>query len=364
MYEFRGHTLEKGGFFAMKGNSSKEAGFEKIDIATCVEAVQKLQGTRVLVVGDVMLDQYIFGRVERISPEAPVPVVLAEKETNILGGAGNVAQNVKSLGGDLELIAVCGTDNDGETLRFLLEKNKIAAKILVTSTRPTTKKTRIIAATQQVVRVDREIPADLEAQLTEQVLNHLATCLNRHRVLLLSDYGKGVINKNFMEGLSALLKKMETPPTVLVDPKTMNYPIYEGVDLLTPNTKEAAEGANAAIKNMDDVVAAGLRLFERLSPQHLLITMGPDGMLLFESSKKAWHIPTFAKKVYDVTGAGDTVIASLALGIASGLDLKLSCVLANHAAGVAVGQVGSVAVRQEDLIKAVQQPCPAMKRLL
>ncbi|MGE4556007.1 MAG: D-glycero-beta-D-manno-heptose-7-phosphate kinase [Desulfovibrionaceae bacterium] len=348
----------------MNSDSSKEATFQKIGAPTCAEAVRKLQGARVLVVGDVMLDQYIFGRVERISPEAPVPVVLSEREANILGGAGNVAQNVKALGGDLELVAVCGADKDGDVLRSLLAESKIATKIFATPTRPTTKKTRIIAATQQVVRVDRESPADLENQIVEQVLEHLASRLKEHTVVILSDYGKGVINKKFMAGLSALLQKLDEPPMVLVDPKTMNYPIYTQVDLLTPNTKEAAEGANTVVKTMEDVIDTGVRLFARLNPKHLLITMGPDGMLLFENSQEAWHIPTFAKKVYDVTGAGDTVIASLALGIAAGLGLKLSCVLANHAAGVAVGQVGSVAVRHEDLAQAVQQPCPAMKRLL
>jgi rfaE bifunctional protein kinase chain/domain len=336
----------------------------QVEPAACLEAVERLRGAKVLVIGDVMLDHYVFGRVERISPEAPVPVVLAENEKYILGGAGNVAQNVNSLGGSCRLVCVHGEDAEGAMLEQRIQLAGVDAKTIVDKDRPTTRKTRILAASQQVVRVDTEVQGPVEEKVVERILQAVSSDLHHHSVVILSDYGKGVVNEQLVRGLVELAQAQKSPPRIFVDPKTKNYTIYRGVDLLTPNANEAGEGAGVKVADRKDVLMAGVRLFRRLKPRHLLVTTGPDGMVFFESPDEAWHIPTFAKKVYDVTGAGDTVIASLGLSIAAGCDLKLGCVLANHAAGLAVAQVGSVAVKHEELALAVRHPCPVMTRLL
>jgi rfaE bifunctional protein kinase chain/domain len=317
--------------------------------------IQALKGKKVMIVGDLMLDHYMMGDVERISPEAPVPVVRVERESSLLGGAGNVARNIVSLGGKALLVSAVGTDEDGEKLDKLCRDAGIKTKLIRDPARPTTKKTRIIAANQQVVRVDQELAVPLQRDETRELVDYLRGVIADFPVVILSDYGKGFICEEFMKRFMALVEECEDRPLVLVDPKTVNYDLYQYVDLLTPNTKEAGEGAGLPVRGQDTVIRAGRALFDRLHCKNLLITMGGDGMALFEGDDTVQHIPTFARKVFDVTGAGDTVIATVGLGLSAGLDMLSACTLANYAAGVVVGQIGAATARPEDLAEAVEE---------
>ena len=316
-------------------------------------AAAKLAGNRVMIIGDAMLDHYVTGEVERISPEAPVPVVHVSSETHRLGGAGNVARNITALGGAPTLFSVRGPDTVGETMSAMLKDHGVDARLVTDPQRITSRKTRIMAQNQQIVRIDRETPEPVTGQALDQLLDAADAAMDEHHVIILSDYGKGVVSDAFMRRLLALVDARTPRPLVLVDPKTVNYPLYPGVDLLTPNAKEASEGAGIPAKGRDGVIRAGLALFKRLKCRHLLVTLGADGMALFESPERVRHIPTLARKVFDVTGAGDTVIATLALGLAAGQDLATAAVLANYAAGLAVAQVGAATVAPEELAEAL-----------
>ncbi len=313
-----------------------------------------LKGQKVLIIGDVMLDHYVIGAVERISPEAPVPVVQVTEEKYLLGGAGNVARNISALGGDPHLTGFVGADEEGRVFNRLCADSGIACSLYESDDRPTTKKTRVMAHNQQMVRVDREKTVDYSVPIMDRLFNFLEREICDYKVVILSDYGKGTLSQSFFDRFWKLLEEKKHKPHVLVDPKTVNYDRYRSVSLLTPNSKEAGEGAGMVVKDRADVLEAGRRLFDRLNPDHLLITLGGDGMALFESKNVVKHVPTFARKVFDVTGAGDTVIATLGLGLASGLDPLTSAVLANYAAGIVVGQVGAATASVEELADAVR----------
>jgi len=315
--------------------------------------VDRLAGRRVMIVGDVMLDHYTFGSVTRISPEAPVPVLQVSDEQYRLGGAGNVARNIVALGGQALIIGVAGTDQDGQTLTGLLSEAGVQTDLIHDDRRRTTRKTRIIAQNQQIVRVDREHTEALSKAVVGTLLETLARHAQDHDIIIVSDYGKGVVTRALMDGLRALTSRSGQRPRILVDPKPCNYDLYTGVDILTPNAKEAAEGAGLPVSGPDGPGPAAAALFKRLDCAHLLITLGAQGMALFHSREKAQRIPTFARKVFDVTGAGDTVIATLALGLAAGADLLSAAVLANHAAGIVVAQVGAGTASPEALREAI-----------
>ena len=317
-------------------------------------AIAALKGHKVMIIGDLMLDHYLIGEVERISPEAPVPVVRVETESFLLGGAGNVARNIAALGGEPLLIGVIGEDRNGAALDTLCAEAGLSTRLIRDIDRPTTVKTRIIAHNQQVVRVDQEQDAPLDTTRMDQLFSDLEDSLNEYPVIILSDYGKGFISREFMDRFMPMVKACPTPPLVLVDPKTVNYDLYQGVDLLTPNTKETSEGAGLPVTtDKSTVIRAGQAIFKRLNCRNLLVTLGPGGMALFEGDGSIRHIPTFARKVFDVTGAGDTVIATTALALSAGLDLLMACTLANYAAGVVVAQVGAATASPDDLIEAV-----------
>ena len=329
-----------------------------------IAAVRSLAGHKVMIIGDCMLDHYLAGDVSRISPEAPVPVVHVTREEYLLGGAGNVARNIAALGGSPHLISLVGDDEDGRTVRTLLEADGVSCRLVADGLRPTTRKTRILAQNQQIVRVDMENAAPLEGEPLDAVFAEIERHIDSTAVIILSDYGKGVISREFMERLRSLMGYLERKPLILVDPKTVNYDLYQGVDLLTPNTKEASEGAGLPpgmhADGPDAVIAAGLALFRRLGCNHLLITLGGEGMALFESPERVRHIPTFARKVFDVTGAGDTVIAALALALSAGCGLLTAATLANYAAGITVGQIGAAVATPEEIVDAVLSlPAPA-----
>lgn len=318
-------------------------------------AITGLAGHKVMIIGDLMLDHYLMGVVERISPEAPVPVVRVESESHLLGGAGNVARNIASLGGASLLVGVVGDDRDGVLLDRMCADAKLVTRLIVDTHRPTTKKTRIIAHNQQVVRVDHEQADAISTDTLDMLMQTVEAEIADYPVVIISDYGKGTVSEEFMRRFMALVDGLSSRPLVLVDPKTANYDRYQGVDLLTPNTKEAGEGAGFPVSGQESVIRAGHALFDRLNCNNLLITLGPDGMALFEGRQTVRHIPTFARKVFDVTGAGDTVIATTALALSAGHDLLTSCTLANYAAGVVVAQVGAAIATPEDLRETVDE---------
>ncbi len=323
-----------------------------------LEAIERLPGNNVVIVGDVMLDEYIFGSVERISPEAPVPVVRVENEEYRLGGAGNVAKNITSLGGQTYLFGFLGQDGAAKRVSEMFAAHGIVNGCIHDCDQPTTRKTRIIAQQQQVVRVDRESTCLPSERGIHDLLMGVANAMQSSSVLIISDYGKGLVSSTLMDKIRRICESMEHKPLIIVDPKPKNYSAYKGVALLTPNTKEAGidsrtvAGQNEKALN-EDVIAAGMRLMHDLESKELLITLGARGMMLFTSRRQVIHIPTAARKVYDVTGAGDTVIAVLGLALAAGLEPLTGCLLANYAAGIVVGQIGATAVNPAQLKEAV-----------
>lgn len=316
------------------------------------ELFKKFSNTGILVVGDLMVDQYIYGKVKRISPEAPVPVVEVNKETLLLGGAANVAHNVQSLGGKVFIAGTIGRDDVGKILSNKF--NEIGFNtdgIVVDGKRPTTVKTRVIAHSQQVVRFDREIRSDISKSTMSLILDYIKSILPQVKGIIISDYCKGLITK----GLVIKILKLAGPGRfVSVDPKIGHFNYYNGVSLITPNINEASFGTGIDINDEKSLLAAGKSLLKKLKCKAVMITRGDEGMSLFEKSGKVTHIPTCAQEVYDVSGAGDTVIASLTLSHASGATLKESAIIANYAAGVVVTKVGTAVVTQRDILKSMK----------
>ena len=312
------------------------------------ELVTNLRNHKVLVVGDLMIDEYIWGGVTRVSPEAPVPIVGVTNETLRLGGGGNVANNILSLGGKVEVCGVLGDDQMGRWIKSDLTAKGIGVRGIITSSgRPTTVKTRVIAHDQQVVRVDKEVTTPLDRTDEEVILGSAESFLGECGCIVVSDYAKGVITPTLMHRLTEMAKKYSVP--IAVDPKISQFSIYKGVTVLTPNLFEAAAGAGLVIDSMEALVEAGHRIVEKLGCEHLIITRGDQGMTLFSGKKKFSHIEAHSRRVYDVTGAGDTVISTLSLALASGLSMEESAYLANVAAGVVVGEVGTVPISSEQM---------------
>lgn len=316
--------------------------------------VDTLAGARVLVVGDCMLDHYLVGTVNRISPEAPVPVMRVASEHLMLGGAGNVATNILRMGGRPYLISVSGDDDNSHNLDALIRHEQVEATIIRSEDRPTTIKTRVIAQNQQMMRIDKEFEGAVDGGVVDLLMESLEEMLPQFEVVVLSDYGKGVINAAFLERFRTLCQSQPRPPKVLVDPKIKNFPLYQQVYCITPNTSEARQASGMLeFASRHDILMGGLAIFKKCKCEHLLITLGANGMALFEAPGQVMHIPTVAKRVFDVTGAGDTVIAVLALALAAGIPLRDAAILANYAAGVVVGEVGAAACAPEDLRKAI-----------
>lgn len=322
---------------------------------TLKEYIDRFTAARILVVGDIIMDRFIWGSVTRISPEAPVPVVDVEQETQMLGGAANVIRNMATLGARPILCGVVGDDRTGEDI--LSELSHMGLKtdgVLRAPGRPTSIKTRIVAHHQQVVRFDRETRADLAPHHIQWLIEYMGAQLDEIDAIVVSDYGKGVISRDLMIGMRALCASRSDRKIIAVDPKTGNFEYYRGVDVITPNHHEAGTYCGFAIVDDDTLHRAGDKMLNDLDCRSVLITQGKDGMTLFEKTGEISHIPTVAKKVFDVTGAGDTVIGTFSLGLAAGLDLRSAAILSNFAAGIVVGEVGTSAVRAEDLKKAIQ----------
>jgi rfaE bifunctional protein kinase chain/domain len=333
--------------------------------ARLITALANFSQARILIVGDVMLDEYLIGDASRISPEAPVPVVRIEEEKRLVGGAGNVARNVIALGGGATLIGARGEDVPGQTLEKALSREGITHSLLKTDKRPTTTKTRILARQQQVLRYDKEDSSPLTQEentaLLALVAEHVDTC----DAVLLSDYGKGILSQGLILGLHSLLAATGRNIAVLVDPKPHNISLYTGCSLLTPNAKESSEATRLPATTPHEIIQAGQKLFSRLGCQHLVITLGGRGMAVFENPLSVRHIPTAAKQVFDVTGAGDTVIATIALGLATGMHLIPACLLGNYAAGIVVGQVGAATATPEQVTEVLtSQPTLKIARWL
>jgi len=324
---------------------------EKLDLDRVLE---RFTGAKVLVIGDLILDHFIWGRVERISPEAPVPVVEVERESKRLGGAANVAHNIRALGGKVEICGVLGDDEAGRELLSMLEEAGISPSgIVVDGGRPTTVKTRVIASGQQVVRFDRERRDGIPEEEQDRLRSLIRKLWGEMDCILISDYGKGMITRAIMQEVLKL-KALEPKP-VVVDPKIGNFPLYKGVTIMTPNTREAEAAAGMRIRTLEDLKAAGRKILRRFHLDALLITRGEEGMALFLPRRQMTPIPTVAQEVYDVTGAGDTVAAVLSLGLAAGLPYLEASALANCAAGVVVGKLGTAVVTPEELRETVQR---------
>jgi len=313
---------------------------------------------RVIVVGDVMLDQFTWGRVQRISPEAPVPVVEYEHESFMPGGAANVARNLSALGGTAELAGTIGRDPAGSVLRQLLAREGVDCRgVWPHPHRPTSIKTRIIANRQQLVRVDREARGDLDAPANRRLLRHLESRLPGADAVIIGDYGKGVVTQGLVDWLRAACRPRGL--WLSVDPKPVHHLKLEGVSLLTPNRKEAFELAGMtdaatgpSVAGDSSLFAVADRLLSQLKPALLLITLGEHGMLLCQSGQRPVHIPTRAREVFDVSGAGDTVIAAFTLAIAAGASPIEAAEFSNHAAGVVVGKLGTAVVTPDELLES------------
>jgi D-beta-D-heptose 7-phosphate kinase/D-beta-D-heptose 1-phosphate adenosyltransferase len=315
--------------------------------------LKKMRGQRVLVLGDVMLDEFLWGKVARISPEAPVPVVEVDRQSFHLGGAGNVACNVRALGGEASLAGVVGDDAFGRKIEEELRGAGVEALLAVCSNgRPTTVKTRIIAHHQQVVRADRERADDIAGPLESAVVEGVGRALAACSALVLSDYQKGVVTPRLMRAVLAQARRRRIP--VLVDPKVRHFALYRRVRLVTPNQLETEQATGIKIRTADDLHAAGQKVLATLRCDAALVTRGEHGMSLFEQDRRPVHIPTAAREVFDVTGAGDTVIATIALALCAGAGLAEAARLANYAAGVVVGKLGTATVAPEEILAAVE----------
>lgn len=316
------------------------------------ELTHEFEGKRIVVMGDLMLDEFIWGRVRRISPEAPVPVVEVERQTLALGGAGNVVSNLVALGARPTPLGVVGDDADAERLRSRFrELNVSINSLVVDGARPTTLKTRVIAHNQQVVRADRESRAPISAEIEEKVIARFQSEIETADAVVISDYNKGLLTARVLAG--ALHSARARGIMVCLDPKLRDFAHYQPVTVITPNHQEAAEAAAVVIEDEKSLVEAGRRLLDSIDCRAVLITRGEEGMTLFTDGGEVTHIPTVAREVYDVTGAGDTVIATLALALASNASLAEAAVLANHAAGVVVGKVGTATVARDELMATI-----------
>ena len=319
---------------------------------------KKMRGRRVIVLGDVMLDEFLWGTVARISPEAPVPVVEVTRQSYHLGGAGNVAANACSLGGTAVLAGIVGADPAAERVRESLAAAGVQTALVASdSGRPTTVKTRIVAQNQQVVRADREQAGDITADLEDGLAGRLRGVLPSCGALIVSDYQKGVVTPRLMRTVVSLARRRGIP--VLVDPKVRHFHLYRGVSLVTPNQLEAEQATGIRIRGEDDLLAAGARILRKLRCGAALVTRGEQGMSLFEGGGRPLHIPTAAREVFDVTGAGDTVIATVALALCGGARLSEAAMLANYAAGVVVGKVGTATATPDEVIAAVEAAAAA-----
>jgi D-beta-D-heptose 7-phosphate kinase / D-beta-D-heptose 1-phosphate adenosyltransferase len=314
--------------------------------------INSFSSTRILCVGDVMLDQFIRGTISRISPEAPVPVLHIKDESTVLGGAGNVVRNLEALGSSITFISVIGKDRDGSIIQDLLKaSSKVDAYLIVDETRTTTRKTRFIAANQQVLRTDWEktlpLKADIEVELLKIFKKHLAS----HHLIILSDYAKGIFSPQLLQALIQETRAQGKP--ILVDPKGNDYTRYKGATILTPNRQELGLATLTTLQTQEELVSVSQDMIKACDLRAMIVTRGSEGMTLVEASGAIEHLQTRALEVFDVSGAGDTVMATLAVSLAVGASMSKAMHLANAAGGLVVAKIGTAVVHQEELLAAL-----------
>lgn len=316
-----------------------------ISVQRAEELISKFSNIKIAVVGDVILDKYLWGEVERISPEAPVPIVDVKRETLSLGGASNVANNIVALDATAYMVGIVGNDENGRLIEKLIKEKGIHSVLIKDSSRPTIEKTRVIAVSQQLLRIDREERKPLDGEIEEKLLESLKSIESKVDGFIVSDYGKGVVTEKIM----SYIKSTNKP--VFVDPKPSNFHLYEEITIMTPNKKEAYESIKA--DKSESIEEVGKRIMESLRINQLLITLGSEGMALFEKGR-VLKIPAKARKVFDVTGAGDTVISVLALSKLAGGSWEESATISNYAAGYVVGEIGTATVNRKILLETIE----------
>jgi D-beta-D-heptose 7-phosphate kinase/D-beta-D-heptose 1-phosphate adenosyltransferase len=327
---------------------------QKIDKKRLKSVFGTMKTKCIMVIGDLMLDEYIWGKVDRISPEAPVPVVEVQSELFKLGGAGNVANNLLSLGAKVIINAVRGNDRHGDILKGILEDLKLPTEsVFIDNKRSTTVKTRIIAHTQQVARIDKEDKSLISEAMLRKLMSSYNDNLEKLDALIISDYGKGVVSKKLINQVVPIARQNSIP--VCVDPKERNFPHYKNVSVITPNIKELSFGAGIKIEDYNHIMQAAQKVRSMLGCDMILVTRGEHGMSLFTQDQGATDIPTTAKAVYDVTGAGDTVIACFTLALSAGASPEEAAIISNVAAGLVVAEVGAASVPWEKLYKVCME---------
>ncbi len=315
------------------------------------ELLETFKTKKVAVVGDLMVDRYYWGTVGRISPEAPVPVVEVVEEQVRLGGAANVANNIQTLGGEPMLVGLIGNDHPGQVFIEILKERNLPSKGIVTdASRPTTIKTRVIAHAQHVVRIDNESKAECPEHIRHMIIDAVKYNIHELDAIIIEDYNKGVVTKDVIHELIAVARKYNK--IITVDPKFNNFLEYKHVTVFKPNRREVEEAIGGRLKSVADVERAGKHLLEVLEAENILLTRGEEGMSLFEANGAITHIPTQAANVQDVSGAGDTVVSTLTMALASGATIHEAATLANCAAGVVVGSVGIVPIQPKELVEA------------
>ncbi|BCR05183.1 bifunctional protein HldE [Desulfuromonas versatilis] len=319
--------------------------------------LNRLCRIRALVVGDLMLDEYLWGKTERISPEAPVQVVDVAREDLRLGGAGNVLNNLVTLGCQVEVASALGEDEDGRHLRRLLEAKEIATGgVFLSPGRTTSRKTRVLASNQQMLRIDRESRDPIDPALEQRLADYVRSAAGRCQVILVSDYLKGVLTEGLLKAIFEAGKTHGIP--VVVDPKGADYRKYAGATLLTPNRKEAQAASGIAISDEASLVRAGRKLQQTLDLEALVLTRSEEGMSLFLRSGEEIHLPTEAREVFDVSGAGDTVLSLIGVGLAAGLSLDDAARVSNIGAGIVVAKVGTSTVAPAEILEVVGRQHP------
>ncbi|MBN2242393.1 MAG: D-glycero-beta-D-manno-heptose-7-phosphate kinase [Acidobacteria bacterium] len=323
------------------------------DPEALIQAVRRFEGKRVLVLGDLIVDRFVWGSVSRICPEAPVPVVEINKESTRLGGAANVAANIRSLGGMPLPVGVAGNDPEGLRLREMLHTiGSAGGGLVIDKGRPTSVKTRIIAHHQQVCRTDREDRTPVSSAVQRKIAAKFRKAIGRADAVVISDYAKGLISRSLLR--QVLPRARAAGKVVCVDPKMIDFAAYSPATVVTPNVSEIEQASGIPICGTRNLARAVNTVLRRPGIGHLLVTRGEEGMALFGNGSRPAYIPTVAREVFDVTGAGDTVISTLALSLVSGLSILEAAVLSNIAAGIVVGKLGTASVSAEELIENIR----------
>ncbi|MBW6515605.1 MAG: D-glycero-beta-D-manno-heptose-7-phosphate kinase [Candidatus Cloacimonetes bacterium] len=322
-----------------------------MDLNQINEIIESYRDKKIAVIGDMMLDHYLWGKVERISPEAPVPVIDVEREEYRLGGAANVVFNLKALNAIPFTIGTTGNDMFGDQIFSILEEKGIEKSFLLRDKRkPTTRKSRIIGHHQQVVRVDYESRDDIDKELEDKIINAFQELISQIDGVIIEDYNKGLLTARVIEEIMKTATMANKPITV--DPKFKNFFLYRNATIFKPNFNELQRNTGLPIESEEDFDYAARVLMHKLSPEYLIITRGEKGLVIFTQKGDRIDIPTFAQEVYDVSGAGDTVISTLTLGLCSGVDIEKAAIIANHAAGAVCGKIGIQPAYPEDIINS------------